>query len=265
MLDAMDIDPYAKALSSAEKKVKQITYTPSRYLLQAVLAGAYLSIVCFVFWGLRQSFGADPAGKLISSLFFGVGLNIIIFTGAELFTSNNMYMTISTLARRTTVADTARLWTLCWLGNLAGSILVAAVLYGAGVIQAMPSDHALFAGAHHKMESSSAEIFFKGILANWIVCLAVWVNLNLKEEIARLTAVILVVFIFLYLGFEHSIANMGTFAVALFADPNLPLAPIAHNLFWATFGNIIGGGVGLGLTAWLMNKDTATASSAEHR
>jgi nitrite transporter NirC len=250
----MDIDPYAKALAASEKKVGQVNHAPLGYLLQALLAGAYLTIVGFVFWALRQNFGADPTGKLISSLFFGVGLSVIVFTGTELFTSNNMYLTISTLARRTTLVDTARLWTLCWLGNLAGAVLVAALLYGAGAIQALPPDHALIAGAHHKMDLSSTEIFFKGILANWIVCLAVWVNLNLKDELSRLTAIILVVFIFLYLGFEHSIANMGTFAVALFADPNLPLGPICHNLFWATLGNIIGGGAGLGLTAWLMNK-----------
>lgn len=247
-------DAYSKAVASGEKKIKQLNQSPERYVMSAVLAGAYLTIVGFVFWSIRQYFGADPSGRLISSLFFGVGLSVIIFTGTELFTSNNMYMTISTMERKTSWADTVRLWVVCWLGNFAGAALVALLLWAAHVTAGIGHDHALMDGARHKMEGTAGDIFFKGILANWIVCLAAWVNLNLKEEIARFMAIILVVFIFLYLAFEHSIANMGTFSIALFADPSLPLADIGHNLLWATLGNIVGGAVGLGLTSWVMNR-----------
>lgn len=245
-------DAYGKAIASGEKKVQQLKQSPERYILSAVLAGAYLTIVGFVFWNIRQYFGAEPAGRLISSLFFGVGLSIIIFTGTELFTSNNMYMAISSLARKTSWGDSVRLWIVCWLGNFAGAALVAALLWAAHVTTGIGPDHALMDGARHKMEGTAGDIFVKGILANWIVCLAAWVNLNLKEEVARFMAIILVVFIFLYLAFEHSIANMGTFSIALFADPSLPVAAIAHNLLWATLGNIVGGAVGLGLTSWAM-------------
>ena len=249
----MSSHPYSKALDAAEKKATLLARSPLRYLLSALLAGAYLTIVGFVFWAVRQNFGDDPASKLLASLFFGVGLSVIVFTGTELFTSNNMYLTISTLARRTTWRNTAHLWTMCWLGNLAGAAVIAALLYGAGAVQALPPDHALIEGAKHKMALSSSAIFFKGILANWVVCLAVWVNLHLKEEITRLLTIILIVFIFLYLGFEHSIANMGTFAVAILADPSLSAGAMLANLFWATFGNTIGGGLGIGATAWLMH------------
>jgi len=249
----MSTDAYSKTLTAAENKLAMLERSPFRYLLSALLAGAYLTIVGFVFWSVRQNFGDDPASKLLASLFFGVGLSVIVFTGTELFTSNNMYLTVSTLARRTTARNTAYLWTMCWLGNLAGAAVVAALLYGAGAIQALPPDHALIEGARHKMALSASALFFKGVLANWVVCLAVWVNLHLKEEITRLFTIILIVFIFLYLGFEHSIANMGTFAVALFAAPSLSAGDILANLFWATFGNMVGGGVGIGLTVWLMH------------
>jgi nitrite transporter len=69
-----------------------------------------------------------------------------------------------------------------------------------------------FLGRRRRRE---AVIFVKGILANWIVCLAVRVALRCKEEVAKILALILIVFILVYLGFEHSIANMGTFTMAM--------------------------------------------------
>lgn len=257
----MSLNPYKKCVEAGELKSLLLEQNGGGYVLRALLAGAYLTIIGFAFWAIRQTFGADPSGRMISSLFFGVGLSIIVFTGTELFTSNNMYLTASTLARRTSWAQTIRLWSVCYLGNLAGAIFVAALLLGAGAIAAMPGTHALFEGAQHKIDQTAQIIFFKGILANWIVCLAVWVNLHLKEEMARFMAIILIVFVFLILGFEHSIANMGTFAVAYLGNPDFNISGAAHNLLWSTLGNIVGGAVGVALPAWMLNKPAPQETS----
>jgi nitrite transporter NirC len=90
---------------------------------------------------------------------------------------------------------------LLLFGNLAGAILVALLLVGAGSLSQLPPDHALFDGALHKAHQTGSVIFFKGILANWIVCLAVRVALRCKEEVAKILVLIFIVFIFVYLGF----------------------------------------------------------------
>lgn len=253
----MTSDVLEKAVAAGTKKYELLSHSFPRYCLSSLLAGAYLTIVGFVFWSIRDAYGTDPSGRLISSLFFGVGLSIIVFTATELFTSNNFYLTLSTLAGRTNWQQTARLWAVCWVGNFAGAIIIAFLLFGTGILSSLNADHALMVGASHKINLSSSEIFFKGILANWIVCLAVWVNLQMKEDISRLMSIILIVFIFLYLGFEHSIANLGLFSIAYMADPSLPLAGMAHNLFFSTLGNIVGGACGLGLPIWLMRERTS--------
>jgi nitrite transporter NirC len=249
----MDTDPFAKALTSATKKLDFLNRSFLRYSLSSLQAGVYLTIVGVVFWTMRESFDGAPLGRLISSLFFGVGLSTIVFTGTELFTSNNFYLAVSSLMKKTRWSDALRLWSVCWIGNFAGAILIALLLWGAGLVDLAPN-HALMAGARHKIEMPANEIFFKGFLANWVVCLAVWVNLHLKEDIARFAAIILIVFIFLYLGFEHSIANMGVFAIAFMADSSFPLTGAAHNLVWSTLGNIVGGALGMGGVVWLMQE-----------
>jgi formate/nitrite transporter FocA (FNT family) len=121
------------------------------------------------------------------------------------------------------------------------------------LIKPTAPDHALFDGALHKAQQTGSIIFFKGILANWIVCLAVRIALRCKEEIAKILVLILVVFIFVYLGFEHSIANMGTFSMAILGGGTLTVGEALHNLLYSTLGNVVGGVLLVGLPFTYLN------------
>lgn len=230
-----------KAAESGVRKVSMLQTDPGRYLTRSVLAGMYLSIVVFTYWALVNNLHDVSIGKVIAAAFFGVGLTIIVFTNAELFTSNNMYLAVSSAEGHTSWAQSALLWVACYFGNLVGALIVAGLLYGGGVLAELPLDHALYTGALHKAHQTGAVIFFKGVLANWVVCLAVRLALRCKDDIAKIAVLLLVVFIFLYLGFEHSIANMGTFSMSLLGNGTLTVADAIHNLIYATLGNIVGG------------------------
>ncbi len=236
-----------KAAESGARKMTLLQSDPGRYLTRSVLAGMYLSIVLFAFWSLMHNLHDVSFGKVAASAFFGVGLTIIVFTNAELFTSNNMYLAVSSAEGHTSWGQSILLWIACYFGNLVGALIVAGLLYGAGALAALPLDHALYDGAAHKVHQAASVIFFKGILANWVVCLAVRLALRCKEDIAKIAVLILVVFIFLYLGFEHSIANMGTFAMSLLGNGTITIGDALYNLAFATLGNIVGGVVFVGL------------------
>jgi nitrite transporter len=242
-----------KAADAGVGKVSLLQEDPLRYMLRAVGAGMGLTLVVFVFWILKQNLHDISMGAVIASGFFGVGLVIIVFTNTELFTSNNMYLAVSSAEGRTSWGQAALLWVSCYFGNLAGAILLAVLLVGAGSLGQLPPDHALFDGALHKAHQAGSIIFFKGILANWIVCLAVRVALRCKEEVAKIMILVLLVFIFVYLGFEHSIANMGTFSMAILGGGTLTVGEALHNLFYSTVGNVVGGVVLVGLPFTYLN------------
>ncbi|WP_373976651.1 formate/nitrite transporter family protein [Chitinibacter sp. SCUT-21] len=250
MLDRSYVE---KAADSGLNKLNLLRTDPRRYTVRSILAGMYLTITVFTYWLLVHNLHDISLGKVIASLFFGVGLTIIVFTNAELFTSNTMYLSVSSAEGKTNWKETTFLWTVCFCGNLLGAAIVAGLLYGAGVIQPLPSDHALYAGAAHKVHQSAQVIFFKGVLANWIVCLAVRLALRCKEDVAKIMVMMLVVFIFLYSGFEHSIANMGTFAISLLGNGSISAGEALHNLTYSTLGNIVGGVVFLGLPFAYLN------------
>lgn len=249
-----------KSAASGHRKIHLLERDPSRYLMRAVLAGMYLSIVVFVYWSLLHNLHASPFGKVIASAFFGVGLSIIVFTNAELFTSNNMYLAVSSAEGRTTWFQSAVLWTVCYTGNLAGAMIVAGLLYAAGTLAELPVDHALYTGAMHKVHQGAMTIFVKGILANWVVCLAVRLALSMKEDLAKIVIMVLVVFIFLYLSFEHSIANMGTFSMSLLGEGSIDLRDALYNLVFSTAGNIVGGALFVGIPFRYLNPQEARAA-----
>lgn len=250
MIDRIYVE---KAADAGFGKISLLQDDPWRYTLRAIGAGMGLTLVVFVFWVLKQNLRDISAGAVIASGFFGVGLMIIVFTNTELFTSNNMYLTVSAAEGRTSWKQAALLWISCYFGNLAGAIFVSLLLVGAGSLSQLPPDHALFDGALHKAQQTGSIIFFKGILANWIVCLAVRIALRCKEEIAKILVLILVVFIFVYLGFEHSIANMGTFSMAILGGGTLTVGEALHNLLYSTLGNVVGGVLLVGLPFTYLN------------
>jgi nitrite transporter len=258
--------PYVeKAADSGSRKLSLLQEDPRRYMTRSILAGMYLTIVVFVYWSLLYNLHDTSMGKVIGSAFFGVGLTIIVFTNAELFTSNNMYMAVSTTVGKTGWGQTMWLWIACYVGNLIGALIVAGLLYGAGTIADLPADHALYTGAAHKVHQSAAAIFFKGILANWVVCLAVRLALRCKEDGAKALIMILVVFIFLYLGFEHSIANMGTFSISLLGNGQITLSDALYNLVFSTAGNIVGGAVFVGLLFAYINPSEQGSEQLEDK
>ena len=250
MIDRIHVE---RAAAAGFGKFNLLQDDPLRYMLRSVGAGMGLTLVVFVFWVLKQNLQDISLGAVVASAFFGVGLMIIVFTNTELFTSNNMYLAVSSVEGRTSWRQAVLLWISCYFGNLVGAIFVALLLLGAGSLGQLPPDHALFDGALHKAQQAGSVIFFKGVLANWIVCLAVRIALRCKEEIAKIIVLILIVFIFVYLGFEHSIANMGTFSMAMLGGGALTPGEALHNLLFSTIGNVVGGVLFVGLPFTLLN------------
>jgi nitrite transporter len=242
-----------KTANAGFSKASLLQDDPLRYMLRAIGAGMALTLVVFVYWVLKQNLHDISIGAVIASGFFGVGLMIIVLTNTELFTSNNMYLTVSSAEGRTSWRQTVLLWICCYFGNLLGAVLVALLLAAAGSISQLPPDHALYDGALRKAQQAGSIIFFKGVFANWIVCLAVRIALRCKEEVAKILVLISVVFIFVYLGFEHSIANMGTFSIAMLGGSALTVGDALHNLLYSTAGNVVGGVLLVGLPFTYLN------------
>jgi len=247
-----------KVSISAVKKSELLKKSKMRYLIASALAGVYVGfgiLLIFTIGGLLSQ-AESPATKIIMGASFGIALSLVIMAGSELFTGNNMIMTIGSLEKKVSWLDSMNIWIYSFIGNFVGSVMLAVIFVGAGLAKGSTGSFILKTSAL-KMATPSMELFLKGLLCNMLVCLAVWCAIKLKDETAKLIMIFWCLFAFITTGFEHSIANMTLLSTALMIPHTtaITIGGLAHNLIWVTLGNFVGGAVFIGAAYWFISKE----------
>ena len=253
----------------------KVTATWSATLGLAGLAGAFIAL-----GGIFATVIATQSGlgfgttRLLAGVGFSLGLILVVVAGAELFTGNNL-MVISLATRRITPFQLLRNWSIVYIGNFIGALIVVALAFLSQWWQQGDIGATALATAHHKVNLSWWAIFFSGILANIMVCLATWMASSARTVFGKVIAVVFPVAAFVAAGFEHSVANMYFLpmglllahfpevaeAAGLTGDTSRLTIPWAgHNLLFTTLGNIVGGGGFVGMTYWFTHLRSETAN-----
>jgi formate/nitrite transporter len=235
-------------------------FRKSKAFVLAIAAGALIAfgaqVSLTVMTGTEQvSWGI---AKLVGAMTFATGLMMVVLAGAELFTGNVM-MTFSVLERKVSLAKLLRSWFFVYVGNFVGSLLLAGLVFGAGMghnggdavgVTAMQT-------AFGKLHLTFGEAFFRGILCNWLVCMAVFMASTSKRVIGKIFAIFFPIMTFVASGYEHSVANMFFIPNGLLMKhfPSIVAASgmtpdqlatmtwkafFVHNLFPVTLGNMVG-------------------------
>ncbi|MWC30553.1 formate/nitrite transporter family protein [Paenibacillus sp. MMS18-CY102] len=250
-------DTIEAVLKSAVAKKTLLDESKGRYLLASGLAGAYVGMGIVLIFTLGAAFAAAHSifTPVVMGMSFGIALTLVIFAGSELSTGNNMVFAISSLAKATTLRDAFRNWLFCYLGNFIGAMILCLLILGTGMFDKIPADHLLFTAASKKMHMNEFQLFFRGIMCNWLVCLAIWTSLRAKEDTAKLLLISWMLFAFIASGYEHSVANMTVLGLALLLPhpDTITIAGLLHNLIPVTLGNIVGGAGFVGMSYWLIS------------
>src|SRR5713101_1308476 len=151
------------------------------HLVRSMLAGMYVGAAIVLIFIVGGSLAKDAPGavRLLMGVCFGGALTLVIFAGSELFTGSNLVLTLGVLKRKATTRDLLDNWVLTWLGNLAGSLLLAGMVAGSGLLD---GESKAFAGINEfiyrvfaaKTTPPAQQLFLRAVLANWLVCLGVW-------------------------------------------------------------------------------------------
>lgn len=217
-----------------------------KMLVLGIFAGAFIALA-----GVGATFGNAYVGKLAGACIFPVGLIMVVIAGSELFTGNNL-MIAAVLKGKITWQKMLFNWFLVFLGNFVGAVLVAVLVVYSGALE--PVSETAINAAVAKNNLGFLEALLRGVLCNFLVCIAVWMAFGADTVGGKILAIFGPIMLFVLCGFEHSIANMyyGT-AGSLMTDLSL-WGFVVNNLLPVTIGNIIGGAgfVGAGYyLAWL--------------
>lgn len=223
------------------------------------MSGPLLGFGCAVMLSTESSpwYQENAPGLIrsIGALLFPIGLVMIVLTGADLFTSNIMFLTIAFLHRRVSVWDVVRSWVVSFLGNLAGTLFFMGIIAGyGGIFQEDPYRQQSITMAVMKTQVPGwHQIFLRGIGANWLVCIAVFLSISARDIAGKIIAIWWPTATFEALGMDHVVANMFFIPMGIFNG-----APISVGYYiWKSMvptalGNMVGGGLLVGMVYWYL-------------
>ena len=219
----MPYDDVQKFSEAAVNKAKLLKEQPGKYFLRSVMAGFFI-VVAMIFSNVVGNVfqGSDPAwGKLLGG---------IVFIGAELFIGNNLVMAFGAFDKKVSWTQVGKVWLVSYIGNFVGCLILSVIFVLAGA-SGTADYYAGFIG--NKLSIPVGEMFFRAILCNFFVCLAVACGMKCKNEVAKFFMIILCI--------------SGFVTAALLVPGGISLTAALKSMVIVTIGNMIGGGL---LLAW---------------
>ena len=199
-------------------------------------AGAMISFGFLAYLFSVRDFGPG-LGTLIGATLFPVGLIIVLIAGGELITGNMMVVGASWLNKKVTTKEMLLNWLVISFGNVLGAVFVSWIGSYLGMYNGL--EEALLNASNSKIAATTMQVFVSGMMANWFVGIAVWMNIALKDGIGKIFGSWFPIVVFVYFGFQHSVAN--TFLLTANKLVNgLQLSEILGNLSVSYLGNILG-------------------------
>lgn len=234
----------------------------SALIVLGLLAGGFIGLGGLYFTLVTSDATLGfTAARLLGGLAFSLGLILVVIAGAELFTGNNL-LVMAWASRRISTGELAQNWLIVYLANFAGAVgLVLLVLLSR---QWLMNDMAVGMNAIRIAAAKTAlpfwEAFFKGVLCNILVCLAVWLALAGRNVTDKVCAIVFPISAFVAAGFEHSVANMYFIPLGILLNAQMGVVGtetltwfgLLSNLVPVTLGNIAGGGVMVALVYYFV-------------
>lgn len=226
-------------------------------LILSLLGGAFVGMGALFYVLIHSDASLGFAARqLVAALSFCLGMLLVVVAGAELFTGNNLIVMARAQGALTSY-DVLRNWLIVFAGNLAGAAGLALLVW----LSRHPdmNEGAVGRDYLHIAEAKAALPFlvalWRGVLCNALVCLAIWMSYAGRSVTDKAVAIVFPIAAFVAAGFEHCIANLYYFAMALLLAPQgaaLPLGGMLRNLVAVVIGNVIGGSVLVGLVYYLI-------------
>lgn len=280
------LTPAQMALAAEDAAYAKATGKPLKSFLLGLTAGGYIA-VGFVFYTTSQVGASElPWGvaKVLGGVVFATGLVLVVLTGAELFTSSTLTLT-ARASGRLTWGQLLRNWVIVYVANFLGALTIVALVYLGGTWRSSDGGWGavVLNTSLTKVHHSFLEAFVLGILCNLMVCLAVWAAYSGRTTTDKIMAVTMPIALFVATGFEHCVANMymlplgviiaGTAGTDFWSGVGLDRADYG-DLTWANFfvdnlvpvtlGNIVGGGVMIGIMYWTIFRHLGKSDEDAH-
>jgi formate/nitrite transporter len=259
----------SKMIDAGEAKVFMSTRDT---LIRAFMAGAILSLAA----AFAVTITVNTKEPLLGALLFPVGFCMLYLMGFDLLTGVFTLAPLALLDRRpgVTVGGILRNWTLVFVGNFAGAMLVAvfmAITFTFGFSEdpnavgqkiGQIGESRTVGYAAHGL-AGMLTLFVRAVMCNWMVSTGVVGAMMCTSVSGKVIAMWMPILVFFYMGFEHSIVNMFLFPSGLMLGGNYTWVDyLLWNEIPTVVGNLVGGLTFVGATLYATHYKPAPGRKA---
>ncbi|MEI8595544.1 formate/nitrite transporter family protein [Photobacterium sp. Hal280] len=232
-------------------------------VMLGILAGAFIGLGALYFVIIKSdaSLGFGTS-QLLGGIAFSLGLLLVVIAGAELFTGNNL-LAMAWADKKISTAELLKNWLVVCGSNFIGAAGLAVLVYASGHTE---MNHGVIAERYLQIAEAKCSLpfwsaFFRGVLCNILVCMAIWMAMAGRSVIDKAVAIVFPISAFVAAGFEHSIANMFFIPLAMFIQAFSDTGAVAGSVGWlglisnlipVILGNLLGGSVLVGLVYYVI-------------
>jgi formate/nitrite transporter len=272
-MEKLSLSPAEIAQRFSETGRSKTNASAIRQFVLGILGGAFIAFASEGSNAAIHTISSVGIAKTLAGALFATGLMLVVIAGAELFTGNCL-MSVALFDKKISLAAMLKNWLFVYLGNFVGAMIIVLLIVYSGQFDFSQGQLGGFTIklASYKIGLSFQNAFFMGILCNWLVCLAIWMAVGAKDIAGKLLAIFFPIWLFISSGFEHSVANMYYIPAGILAKANplwvkaalnMEVTPesivalnwhsfIIKNLIPVTLGNIVGGGLFVGMIYWFV-------------
>jgi formate/nitrite transporter FocA (FNT family) len=234
-------DIWQDAVEEGERRVARAT---SAMLATGFVGGADIMLGVLAMTAtagaLTASIGEQPA-RLAGALAFGLGFVFLLVGRGELFTENFLVPVSTLLARKASPVALARLWSLTFVANYVGILVIALMLGASGVV----SHETLVAAgppADILTARSVGAAFLSAVLAGAVMTLLTWLAHAAEQDVSRILLALGIGFLLATATMNHAVVSFGETSFAYIAGTTQAgVWDIVRTLAVAIAGNLVGG------------------------
>ncbi|GAB3680050.1 hypothetical protein GCM10028857_02230 [Salinarchaeum chitinilyticum] len=233
-----------------ENALKEIDRPPKGVFLSGLSAGLNLSFGALLM-GMVLTYSGGFESRLVQQAALGgvssIAFLFVVIGQTELFTAHSTMAILPVLDGRATVRDLGRVWSVTYVSNLFGCALFAGLIAVLGPEMGVVDPASFGTLSSALLGLSWWVIFLSGVVAGWLMGLVTWLSAASRDTVGRILFVIIGTAIIGFGPFHHSILGTTELLTALLLDQGVSLGQYGHFLLWTTVGNVVGGGVFVGL------------------
>jgi formate transporter len=257
-------DLVLKMIDTGEAKVLMSTRDT---LIRAFMAGAILNIAC----AFAITIAVSTGQPLLGALLFPVGFCMLNLLGFDLLTGVFTLAPLALIERRpgVTVGGVLRNWSLVFVGNFAGSLVIAlfmAITFTMGFsedpnavgqkIGVIGESRTVGYAAHGA--AGMLTLFVRAVLCNWMVSTGVVAAMMSTTVPGKVIGMWMPILVFFYMGFEHSVVNMYLFPSGMMLGGKFTLVDyLLWNEIPTVIGNLVGGVTFVGMALYFAHHKTS--------